>query len=34
MMETNDFENAEADINLFGPGDLEGTQQCGILSHL
>ncbi len=33
MVETNDgFEIAEADLRLRGPGDLQGTQQSGILA--
>jgi ATP-dependent DNA helicase RecG len=32
MVRTNDgFEIAEADLKLRGPGDLQGTQQSGIL---
>ena len=35
MVHTNDgFEIAEADMNLRGPGDLEGTQQSGIAFDL
>ena len=35
MCETNDgFSIAEADLNLRGPGDLEGTQQSGIAIEL
>lgn len=35
MTETNDgFEIAEADLNLRGPGDLEGTQQSGVAFDL
>lgn len=31
MVRTNDgFEIAEVDLNLRGPGDIEGTQQSGI----
>jgi ATP-dependent DNA helicase RecG len=33
MVETNDgFIIAEADLRLRGPGDMEGTQQSGILN--
>jgi ATP-dependent DNA helicase RecG len=33
MVQTNDgFEIAEADLRLRGPGDLQGTQQSGILA--
>ncbi|MDR0694138.1 MAG: ATP-dependent DNA helicase RecG [Prevotellaceae bacterium] len=35
MVETNNgFKIAEADLQLRGPGDLEGTQQSGIAFHL
>lgn len=35
MVQTNDgFEIAEADLNLRGPGDLEGTQQSGMAFDL